>query len=138
MSEEIRKKLCGTFCRYYKSAEKEDLACLGFLVIEKLHGQGLNIPFDKADGVPAAKTQEILFRYLCTSCPFYEDGCDFADTCRLEEHGAPNPVSPPLHRIAGGSKSAKKALPLPCGGFIVLVNLLQKRIINIDDIRNII
>lgn len=111
MKEGIQKNLCQTFCPYFKPSKEEGLACRGFLVVEKLLKKGLEIPFDKKDKKPGTKTQKTLIRNLCVSCPFYESDCDFV----LQKQGAP-----------------------PCGGFILLGHLLEKSIIHIDDIKNII
>ena len=42
----IREELCRNFCPYYKPSKDEELACLGFSVIERLIGKGWAISFD--------------------------------------------------------------------------------------------
>ena len=88
MSEtNLRKKLCQTFCKYYKPAKKEELSCMGFRVIERLILKGDRIPFDRFDGAPDLLTQETLFQEMCAFCPFYENDCDLCSekkaVCRL-------------------------------------------------------
>jgi hypothetical protein len=111
LRKNIQRNLCQEFCSYYKPSKKENIACKGFLVIEKLLKRGSNIPFDKNDEKPGDAIQGELIRGMCIACPFYENDCDFVEK--------------------------KKDAP-PCGGFILLANLLEKNIISIDDIQNII
>jgi len=103
--------LCLNFCPYYKPLKKDELACMGFLVVEKLLKKGEKILFDKSKKKLDAVTQEILIQNMCTACPFYENDCDFV---------------------------RQKEESLPCGGLILLGHLLEKNIISIDDIKNII
>jgi hypothetical protein len=107
----LQRNLCQEFCFYYKPSKKEKIACKGFLVIEKLLKKGRKIPFDKTDEKPGDAIQGELIRGMCIACPFYENDCDFVE---------------------------KKKDAHPCGGFMLLANLLEKNIISIDDIRNII
>ncbi|MBM4145179.1 MAG: hypothetical protein FJ240_02735 [Nitrospira sp.] len=111
MRKYIQKNLCQKFCSYYKPSKKENIACKGFLVIEKLLKRGSNIPFDKTYEKPGDAIQGELIREMCIACSFYENGCDFVQK--------------------------KKDAP-PCGGFMLSANLLEKNIISIDDIQNII
>jgi hypothetical protein len=107
----IQTNLCQEFCSYYKPSNKDNIACKGYLIIEKLLKNGRKVPFDKTDGRPIDSIQGELIQAMCVTCPFYENDCDFVQ----QKKGAP-----------------------PCGGFILLVNLLGGKIISIDDIRNII
>jgi len=107
----LQRNLCQEFCSYYKPSKKEIIACKGFLVIEKLLKRGREIPFDKTDQKPGDAIQGELIRGMCIACPFYENDCDFVQ---------------------------KKKDAQPCGGFMLLANLLEKNIISIDDIQNII
>ena len=105
------KKLCRTFCPYYKPSKDEELACLGFLIVEKLTGKNKKISFKKRRGKPSASSVKAISQNICPECPYYEDDCDFA----AEKKGA-----------------------LPCGGFILLGHLLDEDFINIDDMKNIL
>ena len=58
----IREGLCRNFCPYYKPSKDEELACLGFTVIERLIGKGWTIPFDTPDNGCEDKNQEGAFR----------------------------------------------------------------------------
>jgi len=106
----LREKLCRNFCPYYKPSQDEELACLGFTVIEKLIGRGRAISFDAQDKGFEERTQKTLLEVLCAACPFFENDCDF---------------------VTGSSHSS-------CGGFTLLGRLLDKKVIHIDDIKNII
>jgi hypothetical protein len=101
-------KLCREFCTYYKSSKNNELACMGYIVAERLLNKNVNIPFDKPEKLDVV-TEKKLAQSLCPACPFYENDCDFVQSGLA-----------------------------PCGGFILLGNLLEKNTISIDDIRNII
>jgi len=109
--DEIKKELCQKFCPYYKPSKNDELACMGFFVVERLLKKGKKILFDRSKKKLDAVTQEILIQNMCTACPFYENDCDFV---------------------------RQKEESLPCGGLILLGHLLEKNIISIDDIKNII
>jgi hypothetical protein len=104
---DIRKKLCKPFCHYYKPGKSHALACMGFIVAERLMKKVGEISFQTAGRALAAETQEMLIRNMCTACPFYADDCDFV----LRKKGAP-----------------------PCGGFLVLGNLFEIRKVTVDKI----
>ncbi len=113
----MRNKLCKNYCHYYKPDKDEDLACLGFVIAERLMQKGITFSFGKTFKRLDAATAVMLVKNMCIHCPFYEDDCDFAMEYRSNEEGF--------------SESP------PCGGFIFLGHLLEKNIIGIDDIRNI-
>ncbi len=102
------KKLCKKFCPYYKPSKNNELACMGSIVVERLLNKNGNIPFDKPEKLDDV-TGKKLAQTMCPACPFYESDCDFVQSGLA-----------------------------PCGGFILLGNLLEKNTISIDDIRNII
>ena len=108
---ELNKKLCEKFCSYYKPSKDSELACMGFIVTERLIKSGRKIPFDKSEQVSDIAARKKLIRNMCASCAFYESDCDFI---------------------------LKAGEALPCGGFILLALLIAKRIVAIDDIKNII
>ena len=87
MDGDIRKKLCGAFCKYYKPSKKEDLACKGFLVVERLIRKGTRIPFDDRASILPVSTQETLIGNMCVSCPFYAEDCDFVQHRELPPCG---------------------------------------------------
>ncbi len=98
--------LCLPFCSYYKPGKKEELACRGYVVVERIVASGRSLPlrgpgrdFDRAKA-------ESLVQRMCPACDFQEDGCDF-----MLDRNAP-----------------------PCGGFVLLVRLLESGSITIEDI----
>lgn len=105
------KKICENFCSYYKPSKESELACMGFIVTKRLIKSGKKIPFAKSEQVSDIAAGEKLIQNMCASCAFYESDCDFI---------------------------LKEGRALPCGGFILLQRLIAKRIITIDDIKNII
>jgi hypothetical protein len=107
---DLRDRLCSRYCPYYKPLIKEELACKGFLVVERCISQGKEIPFIISDKILAAGTENTLREHLCLSCPFYESDCDFAQ----QKDGAP-----------------------PCGGFSLLGILIEASVLTIDNIRDI-
>lgn len=84
---------------------------MGLIVVEKLLKKGMKIPFNKSNNKLKPDKEKKLTKIMCFKCPFYENDCDFVE--------------------------GKKDAP-PCGGFMLLANLLEKNIISIDDIQNII
>jgi hypothetical protein len=109
MSEiDLHEKLCLNFCSYYKPAKSDRLACMGFLVVERLIKQGMEVPFKKSYKMLDKATEENLAHNMCTACPFYKSDCDFIQ---------------------------QKENSLPCGGFILLGHLLEAHIVTIDNIK---
>ncbi len=107
----MEKKLCANYCSYYKPSKGSDLSCRGMTVVEKLMEEGKHIPFQKSDRNCTNATEEVLVKHMCTTCPFHEKDCDF-----IQYQG----TSP------------------PCGGFILLGQLLESGSITLEDImRNI-
>jgi hypothetical protein len=105
------KAVCINFCSYYRPDKAEDLACRGFTVIEGLMKKGRQISFEKRAEALSHSVSEVLSANLCSTCPFREDGCDFA--------------------------SGKKHAP-PCGGFLLLGHLIGSGTVHIDDLANIV
>lgn len=103
----LKRELCMNLCPYYKPSKNNELACRGFLVIERLIKEGREIPLEKSDKRLDDATEKILIQNMCITCSFHENDCDFI------QH---------------------KGKFLPCGGFILLGHLLEANIIAIDDI----
>ena len=103
---------------------------MGFLVLKRLLKKGKKIPFDRSKKKLDGVIKDILIRNMCIACPFCENDCDF--------------IIRSLTFTKGGIIDGKEGLsdteehPPPCGGFILLGHLLEKNIINIDDIKNLI
>lgn len=111
MSEiSLRERLCLQFCPYYKPSKDEEIACKGFLVVEKLIKDGKEISFIKSDKILETDTEKILRENLCIFCSFNKSDCDYAE----EEEGAS-----------------------PCGGFSLLGRLIEKQVLTVDNIKDI-
>ena len=123
----LEEKLCLNFCPYYKPGKINELACMGFLVLERLIKKGKEIAFEKSDKKLYAATERTLIQHMCIRCSFYESDCDFVS----------NPLSPTLGKGVTGGVRTKGAYPPPCGGFMLLGYLLETSVISIDDINNI-
>jgi len=76
-------------------------------VVERLLKDGKDISFQKPDNALTEYTEDMLVKHICVTCPFYEKDCDFI------EHGKNSP---------------------PCGGFILLGQLLESENISIADV----
>lgn len=104
----LNSTLCRNFCPYYKPQKNEDLACQGYLAVQRLIAGGKRISLDKRDRLMSGTaSEEALKQAMCRACSFYESDCDFI--------------------LTGGESS-------PCGGFVLLSRLLAAGEITIDDI----
>ena len=98
--------LCLNFCSYYKPGKNEELVCRGYEIAERLIQRG-KLP-ELAGAVRAfdRARAEPLAQRMCVQCDFGPEGCDFM-----------------LDRKAA-----------PCGGFVLLAQLLETGVIAIEDI----
>ena len=103
---DLERTVCLRFCSYYKPGRNEELACRGYLVLERLAAQGIPVVRKKAELRDRAG-EEVLVSTLCMACPFHEQDCDFMEN---------------------------SALP-PCGGFLLLAQLLAAKDITIEDVK---
>src|SRR3990172_4123533 len=69
--------LCLKFCAYYKTGKKEDLACRGYEVVERLQRSGKTMVFRPSPQKPDLALAELLVQKMCTTCDFHEKDCDF-------------------------------------------------------------
>jgi hypothetical protein len=103
---DLKQAVCLRLCSYYKPGRNEDLACRGYAILERLVARGVQIGRKKVE--PPDKTrEELLVHTLCMTCPFHEQDCDFMEN---------------------------SALP-PCGGFLLLAQLLAAKDISIEDVK---
>jgi hypothetical protein len=101
------KTLCLKYCSYYKPGKNEELACRGFRVVERLMQEGRKI-IGESPGVSAdMKDMDQLVQALCSVCTFHEHDCDFFQD-RVSQ---------------------------PCGGFVLLSQLLGSGRITIAEIK---
>ncbi len=103
----LEQTLCLKYCAYYKPGKNEALACRGYVVVERILHEGKNLVLDdhRRKFEPAAG--ELIVTTMCTACDFYEHDCDFMQ-----------------------NRAAR-----PCGGFVLLEQLLGAGAITIEDIR---
>ncbi len=105
--KDLKKILCLKFCPYYKPNKNQELACMGYYVVEDLLKKGHKIVFRKFGKTFSIKTKKRLKEKICICCPFYEKDCDFIQ--QEDDYS-------------------------PCGGFILLGHLLESKSISLDDI----
>jgi len=98
--------LCLKFCSYYKPGKNEELACKGYLVVERLLGEGKSLVLESNSGSASPVLTDRLVNVLCLACDFHEQDCDFMQ-----------------------NRAAR-----PCGGFVLLEQLLGSGVITIEDI----
>jgi len=103
----LSQTLCLTFCSYYKPGKNEELACRGYVVVERLQQQGKSISFRKSKKAVDPATVDALVQALCVTCDFQEQDCDF-----IQNRTAP-----------------------PCGGFALLAQLLESGDLTLEDIK---
>ena len=125
----LSKAVCEAHCRYYKPAIKEELACMCYIISERLLEKGrfdLSMlqtgtpPKDSASRVPGRTASEALSNTICGHCDFSEEDCDYSEYRR----SAPTPDS---------GKG-----PWPCGGLIFLGLLMESGRMDITDINQVI
>lgn len=114
---ELIRIICKEHCVYYKEGEKEEMACGAYDEIEASNSLGgLSSKLERIEpGVhdPLAPNAKLLKERFCPTCEFYIEGCDYTDP-----------------EYSGGGKRP----PRPCGGFIVLVRLMDNRDVTIEEI----
>ncbi len=103
----LTQMVCSRFCSYYKPGRNEELACRGYVVLERLALQGVSISRDKTELLRDGTDDGILVDALCMVCPFHEHDCDFMEN---------------------------RSLP-PCGGFLLLAQLLTEKDISLKDVK---
>lgn len=100
------KLICRNFCSYYKPGRNEELACRGYVVIERLVAEGKGVVFEPSGSKCDTATREQIVERLCGHCDFRKDGCDF-----MLDRASP-----------------------PCGGFLLLAQLVADGRISPGDI----
>ena len=122
-------EICKNYCQFYKPSKEEDIACMGFIVAGRLVEWGIPAaltpvpgPHGEGDetGLPDEDTSEKLRNQMCPSCPFYDDDCDFIS---FHRHNTPD---------------ARQVNAMPCGGFLFLGRLIDRKVIDIRDINQVI
>ena len=101
------KTLCLKYCSYYKPGKNEELACRGFRVVERLMQAGRTILIENPGISADRQVMDQLIQSLCSVCIFHEYDCDFFQD-RVSQ---------------------------PCGGFVLLSQLLGSERITIAEIK---
>jgi hypothetical protein len=104
---DLKQVVCARLCSYYKPGTNEEFACRGYVVLERLAEQGVPMRGAEAGQSRAREDDDPLVRALCMTCSFHEQDCDFMEN---------------------------NALP-PCGGFLLLAQLLSAKAISIEDVK---
>ncbi|MFP3980397.1 MAG: hypothetical protein ACLFUY_03305 [Desulfobacterales bacterium] len=114
---DFQDRICRPFCMFFVEGEKEEMACLGARVAQRLLVAGR---IDAAHVNAAVKSRSVwearrqdLGEVLCGKCEFRAEDCDFQ---------SPQPADD-LE---------------PCGGYIVLAHLLENRRIQTADIKDVL
>jgi hypothetical protein len=101
------KTLCLKYCSYYKPSKNEKLACRGFRVVERLIQAGRTILMEGPGVSGDERVTDQLLQTLCSVCTFHEHDCDYFED-RVSQ---------------------------PCGGFVLLSQLLGSGKITIAEIK---
>ncbi|HTP05989.1 MAG TPA: hypothetical protein VMM54_12640 [Nitrospirota bacterium] len=101
------KTLCLKYCSYYKPSKNEELACRGFRVVERFMQSGRTIVMENPGVSVDKQVMDQLVQSLCSVCTFHEYDCDYFQD-----------------RVSH-----------PCGGFVLLSQLLGSGKITIAEIK---
>ena len=104
--------ICRPYCIFFREGEKEDMACQGALAAWELVRRGKI----KINDITVAGKDPLLWKNrsrvlepVCAACPFRKEDCDFRSENPLENCE-------------------------PCGGYILLCLLHEKKLIDPADI----
>jgi hypothetical protein len=113
---ELQHYLCLPFCSFYKPGSKETLLCRGAWLVEQLIQEQRLDPADfqglERDVPMSPGSERDLEVLVCENCPFRKDDCDFQSI-------------PPPPDVS------------PCGGLLLLKQLVVKRKITIKDLASV-
>ncbi len=119
--KDFKSYVCRPYCMFFKEGQKEDMACRGAALIEKMVNRQLIHPnalprFEK-HGRLWKNYKKIFAKYVCSACAFREKDCDFiSEAC--DETGE-NPME-------------------PCGGFVLLALLVENDFVDMSDLKAVI
>jgi hypothetical protein len=113
---DVKDFICRPLCRFFKEGEKEEMECRGASVVEELIRRGkLRVDLISSGGKDISLWKErnpLIVKNVCSRCEFRIDGCDYMS------------ADPPPDAE-------------PCGGNILLLILLTKKIIRAEDLENL-
>ncbi len=107
IEDPLEQTLCAKYCTYYKPGKNEALACRGYAVVERILQKKQSLLVDCHLREFEHATISLIVKSMCTACDFHEHDCDFME-----------------------SRKAR-----PCGGFVLLAQLLGSGEITLKDIR---
>jgi hypothetical protein len=102
----LEQQVCSDYCTYYKPDKNEALACRGYVVVEQLLHDGKNLVLDGHQREFEPEAAEQIVNAMCSTCDFFEQDCDFMQ-----------------------NRAAR-----PCGGLVLLAQLLKAGMITVEDI----
>jgi hypothetical protein len=113
--------VCRPYCMFFKEGRKEEMACRGAELIEKMVLQQLIDPktlprFEKNSRL-WQNYKKILGKYICTACPFRNEDCDFMSE------------APQIAAVESIE---------PCGGFILLALLFENDFIDMNSLESVL
>ena len=114
---DFQEYICRPFCCFFRTGEKEELACRGALVVERLAERGVLDPSvlpagdRKRPGI-CQENDALLEEMVCRRCPFRAEDCDY--------------------RAAERPHYAE-----PCGGYILLRILRETGVISAVDLTEV-
>lgn len=114
---DFQEYICRPFCSFFRDGEKEELACRGALVVERLAASGVIDPSvlpggdRKWPGI-SQENDALLEEMVCGRCPFRAADCDYR---------APE----------------RPAYAEPCGGYILLRILRETAVISTVDLTEV-
>jgi hypothetical protein len=107
--------ICRPFCAFYRASEKEELACGGALIFEKLvknRTLSADITYQMNYGSNSHAARNVtLDSIVCAKCDFIGDGCDFQSGNDLPDAE-------------------------PCGGYKLLDILMKMGAVSLEDLEN--
>ena len=118
---DFKEYVCRPYCTFYKEGQKEEMACRGaelseILALQKHISPGELPRFEKNSRL-WGRYRAILGKYVCAKCPFRDKDCDF---------------------MSEASGSAPDAEIEPCGGFILLVLLIENDFIDMSSLEQVL
>jgi len=112
----FKEYICRPFCRFFREGKKEEMACLGALVVEELvRRRRLDPALLPRNGKRPSLWENrdpVLVARVCHNCPFKKEDCDYQSAC------------PPANAE-------------PCGGYILLSLLKEKGFISDRDLEGL-
>lgn len=127
---EFKDYICSPFCRFFQEGKREEMACQGAIVVERLIKRGLldhkMIPSGSKRASLWEKFDPVLHKCVCDKCHYMEKDCDFHAIFIVKDLRSICPNKP----ICGLRSISTPIEVEPCGGYILLRLLQLKGIID--------